>query len=239
MPRRGVKRTNTSNKSDNSASNDLEVKKPSKKKTKKKNKNIGKGETSGDITNVNKPENTTHQDNVCLNDNFVNNMNQQSFSQDNFYCPSPSNMFPMPNQQICSTPNPGMMAPYMSTSMPMNMPMQQISPFSQPNYQQRPPWVDEIFKRMDKFENKLNKIEQIDSVVTKLNTKVNKLEQCTERFDGKLDQVEKSTQLISDEFDSQKKSLSEFKREVDKLTKQLNLNKVSMDSIEKNQRYCR
>lgn len=109
-------------------------------------------------------------------------MNQQSFSHDNFYCPSPSNMFPMPNQQICSTPNPGMMAPYMSTSMPM----QHISPFSQPYYQQRPPCVDEIFKRMDKFENKLNIIVRIDSVVAKLNTKVNKLEQCTERFDGKL-----------------------------------------------------
>ncbi|CAC5363739.1 unnamed protein product [Mytilus coruscus] len=112
------------------------------------------------------------------------------------------------------------------------MSIQQISPHAQPNYQQRPPWVDELFRRLDKFETKLNKIDQTDSLVTKLNTKVNKLEQCAKMFDGKLDQVEKSTQLISDEFDSWKNSLSEFKRDVDKLTKQLNSNKISMNSIE-------
>ncbi|XP_063442169.1 uncharacterized protein LOC134722478 [Mytilus trossulus] len=60
---KGVKRTNTS---DTSVLNDSGSKKPSRKKSKKKNKSkstednscVNTGDSSGDITNVNKPPNT-------------------------------------------------------------------------------------------------------------------------------------------------------------------------------------
>jgi hypothetical protein len=64
--------------------------------------------------------------------------------------------------------------------------------------QQRPAWVDDLFRKMDKVESKLNKLDKIDTLVTSLNSKVTKLEDTTKSSDGRIDQVEKSTQLMSD-----------------------------------------
>ena len=106
-------------------------------------------------------------------------------------------------------------------------------PLSQP-MQQRPGRVDELFRRMDQFENKLNKLDKIDTIVTKLNAKVTKLEDCAKSLDDRMDQVEKSTQLISNEFESQKKSLTDFRKDIDKVTKQFNTNKAKFDdSVDK------
>ncbi|CAG2214438.1 unnamed protein product [Mytilus edulis] len=169
--------------------------KPSRKKSKKKNilssTNVNKGELyTGDITNVNN-HTCPSFDNTCL----MNNMNQQRFTQDtNFmYSPSPNPMFQLQNQQLCSTPNSG-------TIYPMQQ-VQHSSPVMQYTSQQRPVWVDELFQRMDTFENKLDKLEKVGSLVTSLNAKVVKLEINTKEMDGRLEQVEKSTQLISNNFD--------------------------------------
>jgi hypothetical protein len=59
----------------------------------------------------------------------------------------------LPLQSLCSTPNPNMMNT-------MNQPqMQQLSPLNQPaQMQQRPAWVDDLFRKMGKVESKLNKL---------------------------------------------------------------------------------
>ncbi|VDH94289.1 conserved oligomeric Golgi complex subunit 3 [Mytilus galloprovincialis] len=212
MPRRGVRRrSNRSNSSDNSIVNDLKEKKPSRKKSKKKDilssTNVNKGELyTGDITNVN-----NHTCPSFDNPSLMNNMNQQRFTQDtNFmYSPSPNPMFQLQNQQLCSTPNSG-------TIYPMQQ-VQHSSPVMQYTSQQRPVWVDELFQRMDTFENKLDKLEKVGSLVTSLNAKVVKLEVNAKEMDGRLEQVEKSTQLISNNFDK----VGSFKTELDKVSKQM------------------
>ncbi|VDI48218.1 Hypothetical predicted protein [Mytilus galloprovincialis] len=210
MPRR--RRSNRSNSSDNSTVNDLKKKKPSKKKSKKKDilssTNVNKGELyTGDITNVN-----NHTYPSFDNPSLMNNMNQQRFTQDtNFmYSPSPNPMFQLQNQQLCSTPNSGAIYPSMQQ-------VQHVSPTMQYTSQQRPVWVDELFQRMDTFENKLDKLEKVGSLVTSLNAKVVKLEVNAKVMDDRLEQVEKSTQLISNNFDK----VESFKTELDKVSKQM------------------
>ncbi|CAC5404291.1 unnamed protein product [Mytilus coruscus] len=189
-------------------------KKPSKKKSKKKDilssTNVNKGELyTGDITNAN---NHTYPlfDNPSLMSN-MNNMNQQRFTQDTnlMYSPGPNPMFQLQNQQLCSTPNSG--AIYHMQHV------QHSSPVMQYTSQQRPVWVNELFQRIDTFENKLNKLDKIDSLVTSLNAKVVKLEVNAKVIDNRLEQVEKSTQLISNNFDK----VESFKTELDKVSKQM------------------
>ncbi|CAC5403656.1 unnamed protein product [Mytilus coruscus] len=137
-------------------------------------------------------------------------MKQSSFSQDaNFYCPNPNNMFPShsQSQQMCSTPNTGM----------IHLPMQHVSPPIHSTMQQRPQWVDKLFSRIDRFENKLNKLDQIDTLVTSLNSKV----------------IESSTQYISNKFEAQKNSPSSIKTEIDKSSKQLKNNHVNDEKLSK------
>lgn len=217
MPKKGIKRTKQQNISDNSVSNDSQDQNNSRKKSKKKKKCVSTGDHTGVNKNVNKPTDTTQYEQCTdyLNFTSINNNSQLDTYNLSQYSPFPNNMFPMQSQQFCSTPNNGMMTPTMS----MPMPMQHVSPPVQPpqsNFQSKPPWVDELFRRMDTFETKLNKINQIDAIVTKLNEKVSRLEKNTE----KLDQIERSTQLMSDEFEAQKNSIADFKRDIDKLTKQ-------------------
>ena len=52
--------------------------------------------------------------------------------------------------------------------------------------QQRPAWVDDLFRKMDKVESKLNKLDKIDTLVTSLNSKVTKLEVTTQSSDGRI-----------------------------------------------------
>ncbi|CAC5416969.1 unnamed protein product [Mytilus coruscus] len=158
-------------------------------------------------------------------------MSQQNFSQDpNFiypYNPGPNAGFMTQNQHLCSSPTPGMYPP------PIHH-MQHISPPAQPaSTQQRPTWVDELFRRMDKFENKLNKLDQIDSFVTSLNAKVIRLEQGTKSLDERLDQVEKSTQLISDDYDTHKQNFTDIKTELNKISSQLKTNNSSVNTVDK------
>jgi len=49
---------------------------------------------------------------------------------------------------------------------------------------------------MDKFENKLSKLDQIDAAVASMNTKVVKLEKEAKLMDNRMDQVERSAQVI-------------------------------------------
>lgn len=44
-----------------------------------------------------------------------------------------------------------------------------FSPIKKMSMQPRPIWEDELFCKMDNFETKLNKLDKIDSLVTKLN----------------------------------------------------------------------
>ncbi|CAC5404226.1 unnamed protein product [Mytilus coruscus] len=138
-------------------------------------------------------------------------MNQQRCTQDtNLMCsPSPNPMFQLQNQQLCSIPNSGAIYPMQQ--------VQHSSPTMQYTSQQRPVWVDELFRRMDTFENKLNKLDKIDSLVTSLNAKVVKLEVNAKVLDDRLEQAEKSTQLISNNFDK----VESFKSELDKVLKQM------------------
>ena len=59
--------------------------------------------------------------------------------------------------------------------------------------------------RTDSFQIKLNKTDQIDSLIISINAKVTRLEQGTKSLGECLEQVEKCTQLISDDYDKQKK----------------------------------
>ncbi|VDI24352.1 Hypothetical predicted protein [Mytilus galloprovincialis] len=154
-------------------------------------------------------------------------MNSTQFSQDThpMYSQNPDPMYQMQNQQICSTPN---------LNMTPHQHIQHMSPINQQlSMQQRPIWVDELFCKMDNFETKLNKLENIDSIVTNLNVRVVKIEDTTKILDNRIEQVERCTQLISNEFDTQKKKLSEFKTELDKISKQLKSSKTSADSVDK------
>ncbi|CAC5391032.1 unnamed protein product [Mytilus coruscus] len=56
--------------------------------------------------------------------------------------------------------------------------------------QQRPQWLDELLSRIDRFENKLNKLDQINKLVTSLNSKVTKLENTTKALDDRFGQIE-------------------------------------------------
>jgi len=180
-----------------------QTKQNSRKKSKIVLKNVNTGDSTGDISNVNKPSDTL-QSPYLYNDLYtnMNSMNPTQFSQDTSFMYSQNSAPMLPMQNLCSTPNPNMM------NM-MNQPqMQHVSPLNQPaQMQQRPAWVDDLFRKMDKFESKLNKIDKIDTLVTSLNSKVTKLEDTTKSLDGRIDQVEKSTQLMSDEFDKQKKTI--------------------------------
>ncbi|CAC5417591.1 unnamed protein product [Mytilus coruscus] len=152
-------------------------KKKSKSKSTKDNSGVNTGDCTGDIANVNKPSNTPFTPNALDTTNTSVDMSQQNVSQDpNFiypYNPGPNAGFMTQNQHLCSSPTPRMYPP------PIHH-MQHISPPAQPaSTPQRPTWVDELFRRMDKFENKLNKLDQIDSFVTSLNAKVIRLERGT------------------------------------------------------------
>jgi hypothetical protein len=233
MPPKGIKRTNISNSSDNSSSSVCVDKKQTKKKSRKKSKivlkNVNTGNNTGDISNVNKPSDTL-QSPYLYNDLYtnMNSTNPTQFSQDTSFMYSQNSAPMLPMQNLCSTPNPNMMNT-------MNQPqMQHASPLNQPaQMQQRPAWVDDLFRKMDKVESKLNKLDKIDTLVTSLNSKVTKLEVTTKSSDGRIDQVEKSTQLMSDEFDKQKKQLTDFRSEIDKISKQLKSSKTSVDSVDK------
>ncbi|CAG2191575.1 unnamed protein product [Mytilus edulis] len=148
MPPKGVKRTNTSDRSIQNESGNQETKKPSRKKSKQKNKtdsqsdNKGeKGENTGDNISVNKQFKTPISEQSRYGGVNANvNMSQPNFSHDAslFYTQIPglNPMFPTQNQQLCSSPNPGMYPP----------PMQNVSPFTQhTTLQQRPVWIDELF----------------------------------------------------------------------------------------------
>ncbi|CAC5398365.1 unnamed protein product [Mytilus coruscus] len=230
MPRRGIKRTNNSNSysntSDNNAFDESVEKKPSKKKSKQRNKNkssnVNKGEHksehlngSGDFRNVNNQTSST-VDNV----NLMSSFNQPRYVNDTnlMYSQNPSPMFQMQNQSqhLCSTPNPGMM------SFSIHQ-VHHTSPLAQQIPDQRPGWVDELFRKMDNFEIKLCKLDQIDSLVTSINSKVIKLEQNAKSIDHRMDQVERSSQLISNDFDTQKVVFSKFKTELDNISKQIKL----------------
>ena len=83
----------------------------------------------------------------------MNSMNPTQFSQDTSFMYSQNSAPMLPLQSLCSTPNPNMMNT-------MNQPqMQQLSPLNQPaQMQQRPAWVDDLFRKMGKVESKLNKL---------------------------------------------------------------------------------
>ncbi|CAG2195604.1 unnamed protein product [Mytilus edulis] len=224
---------------DTSVLNDSGSKKPSRKKSKKKSKSkstednscVNTGDSSGDIANVNKPPNTPSNSNVLDTMNTSVNMSQQNFSQDpNFvytYNPGPNAGFMPQNSHLCSSPTLGMYPP------PIHH-MQHISPPTQSaSTQQRPTWVDEIFRRMDQFENKLDKLEKIDSFVTSLNAKVIRLEKGTKSIDDRLDQVEKSTQLMSNEYDNHKQNFTDIKAELNKISGQLKTNNSSVNTVDK------
>ncbi|VDI83620.1 Hypothetical predicted protein [Mytilus galloprovincialis] len=118
-------------------------------------------------------------------------------------------MFPFPQHQFCSSPTTGVYPP----------PMQHVShiTFSQ----QLPPWVDEMFKRMDKFQSKLDKLEQIDKKVSTINSnlKVLRLEQGTNSLDDRLEHAERCTQLISDDYDGQNVKFADMKTELTNISK--------------------
>ncbi|CAG2201807.1 unnamed protein product [Mytilus edulis] len=131
-------------------------------------------------------------------------------------------MFPFPQQQqFCSSPTTGAYPP----------PMQQFSPFT--FSQQQPPWVDEMFKRMDNFESKLDKLEQIDKKVTTINAKVLRLEQGTNSLDERLEHVEKCTQLISDDYDGQKVKFADMKTELTNISKAMKYSTFEVNKIDK------
>lgn len=237
MPPKGVKRTNTSDRSIQNESGNQETKKPSRKKSKQKNKtdsqsnNKGeKGENTGDNISVNKQFKTPISEQSRYGGVNANvNMSQPNFSHDAslFYTQIPglNPMFPTQNQQLCSSPNPGMYPP----------PMQNVSPFTQhTTLQQRPVWIDELFQRMDQMDTKLNKLEHIDSFVSSLNAKVVRLEQGVKSLDDRLDQVEMSTQLMSNAHDTQNKNFSDLKTELDKISKQLKSNKSNAPKVDQN-----
>lgn len=87
MPPKGIKRTNISNSSDNSSSSVCVDKKQTKKKSRKKSKivlkNVNTGNSTGDISNVNKPSDTL-QSPYLYNDLYtnMNSTNPTQFSQD-------------------------------------------------------------------------------------------------------------------------------------------------------------
>ena len=82
---------------------------------------------------------------------------------------------------------------------------------------------------MDSFQEKLNKIDQIDNLVTSINAKVVRLEQGTKCLDARLEQVEKCTQLISDNYDKQKTEIKEQKTDLKELRKEVNNISKSLD----------
>ncbi|CAC5361376.1 unnamed protein product [Mytilus coruscus] len=181
---------------------DSESKKPSKTKTKKKNKH----------SNVNTGEN--YSENLPSgSDRVPSNVN----------IPANGPSFPLSQQYFCSSSAPGM---YPKPRM------QHVSPFTQPQIsQQRPPWVDELFKRMDKFQEKLNKIDQIESLVTTINAKVIRLEQGAISLDNRMEQVVRCSQLISDNYDKQKGDLTELKTEVNNISKSLRTNSNKVKNV--------
>lgn len=109
---------------------------------------------------------------------------------------------------------------------------QQTPPgFSQPFTESKPSWVDELFRKMDHFESKLNKLDQIDNVVTSINSKVTKLEQDFKLLDSRMNEVERGSQLISDEFDQQKSDILKLKTDFDKFSRKFNPSVVQNASV--------
>ncbi|CAG2233609.1 unnamed protein product [Mytilus edulis] len=201
MPPKGIKRTNTSNSSDNNSSVATSDKKQTKKKSKKKSKTDSTNVNTGDNSNVNTSSHNLNSGHLQDNLNSFITMNSAQFSQDThpMYSQNPGPMYQMQNQQICSTPN---------LNMTPHQHIKHMSPINQQlSMQQRPIWVDELFCKMDNFETKLNKLENIDSLVTNLNARVVKIEDTTKSYDNRIEQVERCTQLISNEFDTQKKKI--------------------------------
>lgn len=228
MPGKGSKRVNTS------LLDETGKGKPKKKsrKSKKKVKNTSNSEnhSASDLSDPGKNQYTCPASNITIShgtmNTGVNMMNQSGVNQTDSQTMFQHGIsYPLQTQQFCSSPTTGMYPPQ----------MQHISPISQsqPNIQQRPPWVDELFKRMDTFESRLNKIDQIDSIVTQINTKVIRLEQGSKTIDERLQQVEKSAQLISDNYDIQKIQFNEFKSELKNIQKSLKANISETQEMDK------
>lgn len=121
---------------------------------------------------------------------------------------APSQTMQQIQPQYCSTPN----SFYQST-------MQRMSPTSMA---QKPPWVDDLFLKMENIDSRLNKLDNIESIVNNMNSKVTKVEYETQILSQRLGEVEHATQHFSDCFDDQRKKILELDTKIKEVNDQIN-----------------
>lgn len=121
---------------------------------------------------------------------------------------APSQTMQQIQPQYCSTPN----SFYQST-------MQRMSPTSMA---QKPPWVDDLFLKMENIDSRLNKLDNIESIVNNMNSKVIKVEYETQILSQRLGEVEHATQHFSDCFDDQRKKILELDTKIKEVNDKIN-----------------
>ncbi|VDI45584.1 Hypothetical predicted protein [Mytilus galloprovincialis] len=121
---------------------------------------------------------------------------------------APSQTMQQIQPQYCSTPN----SFYQST-------MQRMSPTSMA---QKPPWVDDLFLKMENIDSRLNKLDNIESIVNNMNSKVTKVEYETQILSQRLGEVEHATQHFSDCFDDQRKKILELDTKIKEVNDKIN-----------------
>ena len=208
------------NESTGNISSETEVKGTRRQRKKKVKKQLKGGESKHN-ENDNSANTTSAPEHPVILD--VNKQspdpNQQNIT---FSMQDTSVMYPMNTQLQYGHP---------SQQMPQQMPQPQALQFCStptsfyppsiqtisPTIPQKPPWVDELFAKIENIETGLNKLDQIESLVNSVNYKVNKVERETQLLSTRLDEVEKSTQHISDTHDEQINSIKSLKTEIHKI----------------------
>lgn len=219
----GKRKANTSA---NNVSSESQSKQPTKegKKNNRKSKAAKKSKTdSTDVSsapkimaNVNNVQSQGHESNIINDSSFISmgNLPAQFIQQPQTFQQFPSQQ-PV---QYCSTPNTGYV---------------QSTHFTPPFSNQRPAWVDDLFKTINNIESRLCKLDQIDKMVTSINAKVINMEEVTKSLNERLTLVEHASQHISDQYDDQNSRYSEIKTSVTNVEKNLKSQSTNVTKIER------
>lgn len=78
----------------------------------------------------------------------------------------------------------------------------------------RPPWVVEIFSRIDMIDSKLNKLDQTEPTLNYVKTKVTAVEHETQTLSTRLTEVEKSTRQLNHTHDDHSIRMDNMKAEL-------------------------
>lgn len=107
--------------------------------------------------------------------------------------------------------------PYGSQFMQQSPPFTQFTGSGTTPGPPPPPWATEIIEDIKSIKLSVSKIDNIEKLVSKINSKVENLETKVKTMDAKVNDIEKSNQFINTEFEETKQKLKSANTDLKKL----------------------